>query len=343
LVDNRPEPRPASIVVQPAGALGDTLLAYPAVAALRIWAPTARITLAARFAYGSLAQSAGLVDRVADVDRFAVGSEIVESDGSTGPAHLAVVWSSAYGDVARRFEEQGTVAILAAPPFPDDNRHQARYLLDCLTPLGIPRTLTQAPLPFLPPLSATEEGLLGRNGPPVLLHPGAGARWKQWPIDSWLALADALRAHNIMVRWSQGPDDEEVHDALLTRRPALRSEFWPIQPLPRFAALLARCRLLVSSDTGAAHLGALMRVPQITMFGPTDPKRWRPLSRFAALVRAPELCGGGWESVDDSAGPPRLRRCPDRIGKNCLCLAALPAEAILSQALRIVAGRSPVP
>jgi ADP-heptose:LPS heptosyltransferase len=343
LVDNYPEPRPASIVVQPAGALGDTLLAYPALAALRIWAPTAPITLAARFAYGSLAQSAGLVDRVVDVDRFAVSREIVGPNGSAGPTHLAVVWSTAYSDVARRLEEQGTVAILAAPPFPKDNRHQARYLLDCLTPLGIPRTLTQSPLPLLPPLSAMEEELLGHKEPPILLHPGAGARWKQWPIDSWLALADALRVHNIAVRWSQGPDDQEVWDSLLSRRPALRGDLWPIQPLPRFAALLARCRLLVSSDTGAAHLGALMRVSQITMFGPTDPKRWRPLSRFAALARAPELCGGSWQSVDDSAGPPRLRRCPDRLGRNCLCLAALPVEAILSQAVKILARRSPTP
>ncbi len=334
--------RPDSILVQPAGALGDTLLAYPAAAALRAWAPRARITLAARLAYGALALSAGIVDRVVDVDGFASTGGIPELDAAPFKFDLSVVWSSAYRDVARALEEQGVTAIMAASPFPSDHRHQARYLLDCLRPLGIPRTLTQAPAPILPPLSSTEEALLGRDDPTVLLHPGAGARWKQWPLDSWSALADGLRARGVSVRWSLGPDDEEVREALLANRLVPLGEFWPLLPLPRFAALLARCTLFVSADTGTAHLAALMRTPQVTMFGPTDPRRWRPISRFAALVRSPDLCGGQWDhSADDPGGPPGLRRCADSTATRCPCLAALPAETILRQALGILAGISP--
>jgi ADP-heptose:LPS heptosyltransferase len=341
---NNPDPvRPETMVIQAAGALGDTLLAYPAVAALRTWAPKARITLAARSAYGWFALSAAIVDHLVDVDGCTSGSGITGSGGSPIRPDLAIVWSSAYRDLARQLAEQGASAIMAAPPFPTDHRHQARYLLDCLRLLGIPRTLTQAPPPLLPPLSSTEEALLGRNRPPVLLHPGAGARWKQWPTASWLALAAALRAHGITVRWSQGPDDEEVRDALLSRYPALPAELWPLQPLPRFAALLAGCGLLVSPDTGVAHLAALLRVPQVTLFGPTDPRRWRPLSRFAALVRAPDICGGQWDlAAGDTDDPPRLRRCVDQAGTGCLCLAALPVETIVSQSLKIVAANRPI-
>jgi heptosyltransferase-2 len=245
--------------------------------------------------------------------------------------------------VTRRLAEQGTSAIIAAPPFPVDHRHQARYLLDCLRPLGIPKALTAAAMPFLPPLSSGEEALLGRNGPTLLLHPGAGARWKQWPLDSWLALVDALEAAGYAVRWSQGPDDEEIRDALLSRCPALQAKLWPLQPLPRFAALLARCGLLVSSDTGTAHLAALLRVPQVTLFGPTDPRRWRPLSRFALPVRSPDICGGRWDlAADHAVAPPRLRRCVDQAGRGCLCLAALPVETILSQTLNVLAGGSSI-
>lgn len=330
--------RPASIFVWLSGALGDTLLAYPALAALRKWAPEAHITFTTRPTYGALALSAGLVDRIVDVDLqqvealFGAGRQVSE------PPELVIAWSSAYREFAQQFDRQGVPVIIAAPPMPTDPRHQARYLLDCLRPLGIPKPLTAAPSPPLPPLSQVAAARLGGEGPVVLLHPGAGARWKQWPLAGWLALADSLSAHGLTVRWSFGADDAETRAALIADRPSARTAFLAEQPLSQFAACLAQGTLLVSADTGVAHLAALLGVPQVTLFGPTDPRRWRPLSRVARVVVAPDRCGGRWEGAAGNGTGPPLRRCAEPRQAVCACLAALPLEAVLSPALKMLNG-----
>jgi ADP-heptose:LPS heptosyltransferase len=335
-----PSPRrPASIFVWLSGALGDTLLAYPALAALRKWATGARITFTTRPTYGAFALSAGLVDRILDVDLQQANALFGAGRPDSEPTELAVVWSSAYREFAQQFDRQGVRVVIAAPPMPTDTRHQARYLLDCLRPLGIPKPMTAAPPPPLLPLSHADAARLGREGPVALLHPGAGARWKQWPVANWLALADGLSAHGYTVRWSFGADDADTRLALLADRPSARGALLAEETLPRFAALLAQCALLVSADTGVAHLAALLRVPQVTLFGPTDPRRWRPLSRVARVLVAPDRCGGRWVGeAGHTVGPPPLRRCAEPKQAVCACLAALPVEGVLSPALKMLNG-----
>ncbi|MFC7472269.1 glycosyltransferase family 9 protein [Actinomadura keratinilytica] len=51
------------------------------------------------------------------------------------------------------------------------------------------------------------------------------------------------------------------------------------------SALIASARLLISGDTGPAHLAAAHAVPSVTLFGPVPPSAWGPppLPRHAAL------------------------------------------------------------
>jgi ADP-heptose:LPS heptosyltransferase len=47
--------------------------------------------------------------------------------------------------------------------------------------------------------------------------------------------------------------------------------------LPELAALVAGADLLLSGDTGVAHLGTAFGAPSVLLFGPTPPALWRPL------------------------------------------------------------------
>ena len=331
------ERRPATILVWLGGALGDTLLGYPALASLRRWAPSAYIRLLGRPSYAAFALSTGLVDQVVDSAGPSAGSLFGRGAPTLEAPELAVIWSAAYAEIARRFEDMGTKVVIAAPPRPSDVRHQARYLLDCLGPLGVPRVLVPAPPPALERLPPAIQSLV--LGPPrrtVLLHPGAGSAWKCWPLTSWLSLGEALANRGYAVCWSFGLEDERLRAAFLGVAPARRSMIWPELPLAQFAALAAQCALFVSADTGVAHLAALLRAPQVTLFGPTDPRWWRPMSRLAALVRAPNRHGCGWETDQVGTGGAALRRCVGQPGDQCACLEELCPEDVLSACSRVL-------
>ncbi|HEU4564830.1 MAG TPA: glycosyltransferase family 9 protein, partial [Gemmatimonadaceae bacterium] len=52
-------------------------------------------------------------------------------------------------------------------------------------------------------------------------------------------------------------------------------------------AALAACSLLVSADTGPAHMATALGVPRVTIYGPTNPIAWNPGIPTARWVRDP--------------------------------------------------------
>ncbi len=163
---------------------------------------------------------------------------------------------------------------------------------------------------------------LGLRGPVIALHPGSGSRRKNWPLPSFLALAEKIRQTGTgQVLWLAGEADAAIVRSLeqefLPRReagnpprippgrgteiqlPSLtkrrfpeRSEFngdAPILnncPLPEVAAVLSQCRGCVGNDCGITHLAAAVGIPTVALFGPTDPEVWGPRGRQVAILRA---------------------------------------------------------
>src|SRR5690606_14965960 len=60
------------------------------------------------------------------------------------------------------------------------------------------------------------------------------------------------------------------------------------------AAVFARARLVVSNDTGAAHVAAAVGTPSVVVFpAHGDPDRWAPLDRDLHARVCPEPGAGG--------------------------------------------------
>ncbi|MFO7273077.1 MAG: glycosyltransferase family 9 protein, partial [Sphaerobacter thermophilus] len=62
--------------------------------------------------------------------------------------------------------------------------------------------------------------------------------------------------------------------------------------LDELAAVAERAALYVGNDSGTSHLAAAVGTPTVTIFGPTNPGRYRPLGPHARVCAPPESWKG---------------------------------------------------
>ncbi len=111
----------------------------------------------------------------------------------------------------------------------------------------------------------------------VVVHPGAESLSRRWPAERYAVVVRRLRAVGHRVVLTGGPaEDALVLDvaqrAGLPPRDLLRGGL----PFGELSALLAHAALVVSGDTGLAHLGVAHDTPSVTLFGPVSPRLWGP-------------------------------------------------------------------
>jgi len=123
----------------------------------------------------------------------------------------------------------------------------------------------------------------------AVIHAGTARAEKFWLPARWAEVIAHLRErHGLACVLTGGADDfERAHLAQIQAalgRPAL--DLAGQIDLLTFAAVLAQARLCVSADTGAVHLAAAFRTPQVALYGPTNPFHWRPRHDRALVLSA---------------------------------------------------------
>jgi len=267
------------VIVFP-GALGDLLLALPALRLVRARHAEARLTLVVASPLLALAGLVGIADEVANVDaadaagffggelpRWLAGGPTLYSwlgsGDATLSARLARVTRAAYFHRVERG--------------PGERHVSSEYV----RALGlVPASPEPAPARFRPPTSALASDLLTRLPPPVLaVHPGAGSRAKRWDTAGFVQVANWWRSAGGTALTVAGP--AEAGETPMLGPPEARE--WP---LPDLAALLAGVALFLGNDSGISHLAAAVGTPGVVLFGPTDARRWRPLSPDVVALQA---------------------------------------------------------
>jgi ADP-heptose:LPS heptosyltransferase len=303
---------PASITVVRPGALGDTLLALPALALLRRWAPIARLTFVARDDCLPLALANGLADSALPWNLpdwsalFADAPNLtLLADQTLAQADVVIVWAAdPDGQIARRLAHLGARRALVTPPQPpaDTPLHVALWLAQTLRPLGAPAVSLAELASLTPALTAPAEATAQADAHwrrlwpapqqtserVIALHPGAGSPHKRWPAERFAALAARVSAAGATPLLLAGEADaealRETQEALAPR--GLTVALARDLPVTHLAALLRRCACYVGNDSGISHLAGLVGVPTVALFGPTDPARWSPLGPRVQALRA---------------------------------------------------------
>ncbi len=311
------------------GALGDTLLLLPALAALRAAFPDHTLAVAGAPVALAPARWLGLVDVTLDASAPALAQLWSHTQGVSPwgtsmtqalppDIETAIVWSANADEIARGLERVGVTRVLTASAVPTDETPTAAHYLRTLAPLGV------MPVPFAlhAPAGAraatkhvwqaTTRLPMGATAPVVLLHPGAGSPTKLWPLAHYRILARRLRDEGVAVVWTAGAADEVIR-ARLDDSPE-QSYVLPTLDLAALTAVIERTTVVVSGDCGVAHLAALAGARGVALFGPTDTRVWGPPSPRTTVVHLSLPC------APCGAMAPA---CPSRI-----CLRALSVDAV---------------
>lgn len=102
--------------------------------------------------------------------------------------------------------------------------------------------------------------------PYAVLHVGASSPLKRWGADRWAEVAAALAARGVEPVWSAGRGEEALVAAADpgARHPSFAGRL----DLAQLWHLVAGAAVLVAPDTGVAHLGRIVGVPTVALFGP---------------------------------------------------------------------------
>lgn len=194
------------------------------------------------------------------------------------------------------------------------------------------RALGLAPAPWRAvgapgaPLPAWAAAWAARPGTRIGLALGATWPAKGWPLAQALDLVARATAAGAAVLLVPGPGEEGLVAEFLAA--ATAAEVAPPTTLVELAALLATLDVLVATDCGARHLAAALDVPTVTLFGPTDPRGWNPADPRHVAARTGEPCS-----------PCDLKVCPIP-GHPCMTglTGSLVWEKVQSLLARLTAG-----
>lgn len=319
--------------------LGDTVMALPALHALRRTFAETRITVVGRWA--SMLDGQGVADTLLHYPHEAGERRRLARALRAAPSDLAILLPNSLESAlaawrwrARRrlgFDSDGRRLLLTDPvPRSEPRRHQVDEYLTLAHAAGAdgiegePRFV----LPPGPERPAQVDRVLEAAGvtsarPLVGLHLGAaGGTAKLWPAERYAALGGALFQARLTPVLLGGPPDVERAALVVTAAHPRPASLVGMDRPALLPWLLARLDCLVSGDTGVAHLAAALGVPTVTLFGPTSPTLTAPRGRSARVLVGEAPCAPCFLS-----SCPIEHVCLDAIAVDVVARAAVEATA----------------
>ncbi|WP_251152859.1 glycosyltransferase family 9 protein [Cellulosimicrobium sp. Marseille-Q4280] len=293
-----------TVLVLRALGLGDAVTAIPALRGIRRAWPGRRVLLAAPAEVGSWLVGLGLVDGVVPTRGLAPLRWVDEAETVTGmPAagHVAVNLHGSGPESHRVLlatEPDRLVAFASGEagvdgPAWDRDEHEVDRWCRLVTSAG--GECAREDLRLEPPAPRDAH---------VVVHPGAASGSRRWPAERFAAVvrhladagydvvvtgsaderelcervvAEATDAHAPVPTGSptDTPTGSATGDRARTRRGAV-DHAAGVLDLPALADVVATALLVVSGDTGVAHLATAYGTPSVVLFGPTPPALWGP-------------------------------------------------------------------
>lgn len=302
---------PQNILIINFGQIGDIVLGLPALKAIREKFPNAKITAMIGKSGAEIIEISEFADEKITVDRVKL------RDGNKLDS-IREVFSIAKDARRRRFDfvidlhslyetnflgflsgakhrlyanrENRSLDFLAnftpKPPREDKKLHLTDHYLNVLKPLGIdnaPRTIK------IQPRAKDLEKIENLFRAPQLkrlvgLFPGAGNSSRRWKLEKFADLAGKLSADkNLQTIVFLGPEEENLRGEIEAKFPPETIIVNKLSLL-EFIAALSRLSVLISNDTSAVHLGAMVGAKIVLVMDRRAPTTYLPLAETLRTV-----------------------------------------------------------
>ena len=299
--------KPFRILIRSSNWLGDAVMSIPATRAIKKSRPDAHVTVLTPAKLAPVWRLVPEVDEVISLDSkflFSTASILRRKTNYDVailfPNSLRVALETWLGGIPRRVGYRGHSRawllnqIVREPREVGPMEHQSERYLRIAHECGADVSKVEFDLPKIAP--ATGNGSLK-----IGLCPGA----EYGPTKRWLPERFAETAKTInekkAVQWvllgtaKESEIGKQIGDLIGQNHTNRIGQ----TDLTQLIDELRECRLLLTNDTGTMHLGALLGIPVVAIFGSTEPQLTGPLGPNHTIVRRQVECS-----------PCFLRQCP---------------------------------
>jgi heptosyltransferase-2 len=295
--------------------IGDAVMTTPAVRTIRKGFPNAHISLLAKPWVSPVFESSEHIDRLLIYDgerrhkgffgKFCLARDLKKYDFDAAillqNAFEAALISFLAGIPLRIGYNTDARRLLLTHAVPCTNeikkKHQTEYYLNILRGIGIgqdnrdlylklnQRDRFRAEKILLEQHLFLDDKIIGIN-PGATYGPA-----KQWPLDRYARLADRIQAFaGVRVIIFGGPADKSLGQKISQRMRHRPVDLSGKTSLGEAMALIERCNLFITNDSGLMHVAAALDVPLVAVFGSTNPAATGPLGSNSKVVQAAVPC-----------------------------------------------------
>ena len=117
---------------------------------------------------------------------------------------------------------------------------------------------------------------ISADRPLIGLNPGSGSESRRWSKAGFAQVGDHLHEkYNAQILITAGDAEGSLPHGiadLMSCSPVILTGITPMQ----LGAILRKCRLYISNDTGPMHMSTAVKTPTIALFGASNPRQWGP-------------------------------------------------------------------
>jgi ADP-heptose:LPS heptosyltransferase len=290
------------IAVLRAGALGDFIVALPALKAIRLAYPKAEIILLGRpWQEKFLVKNRAYIDRVIVIPaRKGIRDEDFEDDEATLHAFYKKMCEEKF-DIAVNMQGNGIsantfinalnakcTAGLTSKNAATLNRSIDFYYYqsETIRYIEVAKLLSANCFDLEPEINILEEDedevaeiLREVKKPFVVLHPFAMDIRRMWPLKNYPVLADKLKQKNFDIVFSGSGEDKKETDTIILAMNGEAHNVCGRLSLGGLAALLSKSALIIGADTGPLHLARAVQTPTVSIHWAPNLINWGPVTR----------------------------------------------------------------